>query len=175
LTSPLRSRFGVVNRLDFYKPKELLEIIQRSAKILEVELEEEAGLEIAKRARGTARIANRLLRRIRDFAQMEGDGAITKTIAEKSLNRLDVDSRGLDEMDKKILKVMLEKFNGGPVGINTLAIAIGENGETLEEIYEPYLIQEGLLQRTPRGRVVTELTYRHFGKLKGDKTQQRLF
>lgn len=175
LTSPLRSRFGVVNRLDFYKPEELLKIIERSAKILEVELREDAGLEIARRARGTARIANRLLRRIRDFAQMEGDGIITKELCEASLNRLDVDSLGLDEMDKRILKVMLEKFNGGPVGISTLAVAIGENGETLEEIYEPYLIQEGLLQRTPRGRVVTELTYRHFGKLKGKSFQEKLF
>ncbi len=172
LTSPLRSRFGVVNRLDYYRPEELLRIIRRSAKILEVEMNEDAGLEIAQRARGTARIANRLLRRVRDFAQMEGDGIINKSIAEASLERLDVDSLGLDEMDKRILTVLLEKFNGGPVGISTLAVAIGENSETLEEIYEPYLIQEGLLQRTPRGRVVTELAYRHFGKVKKHKAEQ---
>ncbi|MFQ5648391.1 MAG: Holliday junction branch migration DNA helicase RuvB [bacterium] len=176
LTSPLRSRFGVVNRLDFYKPEQLQKIIQRSAHILEVEMDEDAGFEIAQRSRGTARIANRLLRRIRDFAQVEGNGVISKEVAEASLNRLDVDRLGLDEMDKRILRVMVEKFNGGPVGISTLAVAIGEQGETLEEIYEPYLIQEGLLQRTPRGRVVTELTYRHFGISKGKRfKQEKLF
>ncbi len=173
LTSPLRSRFGVVNRLDFYRPEELMSIILRSAKILDVELTDDAALEIAARSRGTARIANRLLRRIRDFAQVEGDGVITRDLAEASLNKLDVDHLGLDEMDKRILRVMLDKFNGGPVGISTLAVAIGEQGETLEEIYEPYLIQEGLLQRTPRGRVATELTYRHFGRIKDKVPQQR--
>ncbi len=175
LTSPLRSRFGVVNRLDFYAPEQLYRIIMRSAKILEVEIEEQAGMEIAKRSRGTPRVSNRLLRRIRDFAQIEGDGVITAEIAHQSLLRLDVDEMGLDEMDKRILKVMIEKFNGGPVGINTLAVAIGEQGETLEEIYEPYLIQEGLMKRTPRGRVATELAYRHFGKIKPNVTQQNLF
>jgi len=175
LTAPLRSRFGVVNRLDFYRPEELLKIIQRSARILGVKLEEEAGFEVAKRARGTARIANRLLRRIRDFAEVEGDGTITFDVADKALTRLDVDSKGLDEMDKRILRLMMEKFNGGPVGVSTLAVAIGENGETLEEIYEPYLIQEGLIQRTPRGRVLTELAYRHFGKLKKKPFQENLF
>ncbi len=175
LTAPLRSRFGVVNRLDFYKPEELLKIIQRSARIFAIELAEDAGLEIAGRSRGTARVANRLLRRIRDFAQVEGDGKITPEIAELALTRLDVDQLGLDEMDKRILTVMMEKFNGGPVGINTLAVAIGEQGETLEEIYEPYLIQEGLLQRTPRGRIATEIAYRHFGKIKQKFNQQKLF
>lgn len=175
LTSPLRSRFGVVNRLDFYKPEQLYEIVMRSAGILELEIEDDAAFEIAKRARGTARIANRLLRRIRDFAQIEGNGKITTEISKQSLTRLDVDDLGLDEMDKRILKVLLEKFNGGPVGINTLAVAIGEQGETLEEIYEPYLIQEGFIKRTPRGRVVTELTYRHFGKLKSKIHQEGLF
>lgn len=175
LTSPLRSRFGVVNRLDFYTPEQLYQIIKRSTKILEIETVEKAGLEIATRSRGTPRIANRLLRRIRDFAQIEGDGSITEEITRTSLIRLDVDNLGLDEMDKRILKIMLEKFNGGPVGINTLAVAIGEQGETLEEIYEPYLIQEGLLQRTPRGRVATELAYRHFGILKPKLFQQKLF
>ena len=166
LTSPLRSRFGVVNRLDFYQPEHLFKIIKRSAKILDVEIEDEAGMEIARRSRGTPRIANRLLRRVRDFAQIEGNGAISSEIAEDSLTRLDVDKKGLDEMDKRILMLLLEKFDGGPVGINTLAVAIGELGETLEEIYEPFLIQEGFLKRTSRGRVATELTYRHFGKIK---------
>ncbi|MFQ5863598.1 MAG: Holliday junction branch migration DNA helicase RuvB [bacterium] len=175
LTSPLRSRFGVVNRLDFYQPKELLAIILRSAKILSVEIEDEAGLEIAGRSRGTPRIANRLLRRIRDFAQIEGNGIISKEVAQESLQRLDVDEKGLDEMDKRILITLLDKFNGGPVGISTLAVAIGELGETIEEIYEPFLIQEGLMKRTPRGRVVTELTYRHFGKIKQGSVQKKLF
>jgi Holliday junction DNA helicase RuvB len=175
LTSPLRSRFGVVNRLDFYVPEELFQIIRRSAKILNIEIHEDAGMEISGRSRGTPRIANRLLRRIRDFAQIQGNGTITKDIAQESLLRLDVDEKGLDEMDKRILKVMVEKFNGGPVGINTLAVAVGEQGETLEEIYEPYLIQEGLMKRTPRGRVATELTYRHFGITKKNFYQEKLF
>ncbi|MFQ5824841.1 MAG: Holliday junction branch migration DNA helicase RuvB [bacterium] len=175
LTSPLRSRLGVVNRLDFYKPEELLTIILRSAKILHVEINEDAGLEIARRSRGTPRIANRLLRRIRDFAQIEGNGVITQEVTQNSLHRLDVDEKGLDEMDKRILFTLLEKFDGGPVGLNTLAVAIGEQGETIEEIYEPYLIQEGLMKRTPRGRVLTELTYRHFGKIKHNSIQEKLF
>lgn len=175
LTSPLRSRFGVVNRLGYYKPEELFIIILRSAKILDVEINEEAGMEIACRSRSTPRIANRLLRRIRDFAQIEGNGIISKDVAQVSLNRLDVDEKGLDEMDKRILTTMLEKFSGGPVGISTLAVAIGEQSETLEEIYEPYLIQEGFLKRTPRGRVATELAYHHFGKLKQKPYQQKLF
>lgn len=175
LTSPLRSRFGVVNRLDFYSPEQLFLIIIRSAKILNVEIKEEAALEIARRARGTPRIANRLLRRIRDFAQVEGDGVITGALAQNALTRLGVDERGLDEMDIRILSILMDKFNGGPVGINTLAVAIGEQGETIEEIYEPYLIQEGLIKRTPRGRMATELTYKHFGKLEPKGFQQYLF
>ena len=175
LTSPLRSRFGVVNRLDFYTPEQLFTIIIRSAKILNVEIKEEAALEIARRARGTPRIANRLLRRIRDFAQVEGDGVITGALAQNALERLGVDERGLDEMDIRILSILMDKFNGGPVGINTLAVAIGEQGETIEEIYEPYLIQEGLIKRTPRGRMATELTYKHFGKLEPKGFQQYLF
>lgn len=175
LTAPLRSRFGVVNRLDFYKPEELLEIIQRSAKIFDIEMEADAGFEIARRSRGTARIANRLLRRLRDFAQVEGNGKITLELAKSSLIKLDVDELGLDEMDKRILKLLIEKFNGGPVGINTLAVAIGEQGETIEEIYEPYLIQEGLIQRTQRGRIATDLTYKHFGLLKQNNLQEKLF
>jgi Holliday junction DNA helicase RuvB len=175
LTSPLRSRFGVVSRLDFYEPEELLEIINRSARILEVVIDNTAALELARRSRGTARIANRLLRRIRDFAQIEGDGSITEKLAQESLAKLDVDERGLDEMDKRILNTLMEKFGGGPVGNSTLAVAIGEQAETLEEIYEPYLIQEGLIKRTPRGRVATELTYKHFGKSKPGMIQQKLF
>jgi Holliday junction DNA helicase RuvB len=175
LTSPLRSRFGVVNRLDFYKPEQLLQIVERSAEILKVEIDSEAALELAKRSRGTARIANRLLRRIRDFAEIEGDGVITTEIAIASLTRLDVDHLGLDEMDKRILLIMIDKFNGGPVGISTIAVAIGEQGETVEEIYEPYLIQEGLIKRTPRGRIATELAYKHFGKVQSKVSQQKLF
>jgi len=175
LTSPLRSRFGVVNRFDFYTPEELSAILNRSAAILDVRLDGEAAREIARRSRGTPRVANRLLRRIRDFAQIEGDGRISAEIARNSLVRLDVDELGLDDMDKRILRVLLEKFSGGPVGINTLAVAVGENAETLEEIYEPYLIQEGLLKRTPKGRVATELTYQHFGVKVRKPVQQRLF
>ncbi len=163
LTSPLRARFGVVNRLDYYLPEDLLKIVLRSARLLNVEITEEAAMEIARRSRGTPRIANRLLRRIRDFAQVDADGVITMEVALRSLDRLDVDARGLDEMDKRILKALIEKFNGGPVGINTLATAIGEESGTLEEVYEPYLIQQGFLSRTPRGRVATELAYKHFG------------
>jgi Holliday junction DNA helicase RuvB len=175
LTSPLRSRFGVVNRLDFYDAAQLFKIILRSSAILNIAIADEAGMEVARRSRGTPRIANRLLRRIRDFAQIEADGNISFEIAQRSLHRLDVDEKGLDEMDKRILKVMVEKFGGGPVGISTLAVAVGEQGETLEEIYEPYLIQEGLIKRTPRGRVVTDLTYRHFGFTKKSVYQQKLF
>lgn len=175
LSSPLRSRFGVVNRLDYYHAGDLVKIVVRSAKILTVEVNDAAAAEIAKRSRGTPRIANRLLRRLRDFAQVEGDGVITEDLAENALSRLDVDEKGLDEMDKRILTVMINKFNGGPVGINTLAVAIGEEGETLEEIYEPYLIKEGLMKRTPRGRVVTELTYRHLGLTRPQSYQKDLF
>ncbi len=173
LTSPLRARFGVVNRLDYYTPEDLLRIVLRSARLLKVEITEEAALEIARRSRGTPRIANRLLRRIRDFAQVDADGTITLEVALRSLDRLDVDSRGLDDMDKRILRALIEKFNGGPVGINTLATAIGEESGTLEEVYEPYLIQQGFLTRTPRGRVATELAYEHFGLVKRVHPWQR--
>lgn len=159
LTSPLRSRFGVVSRLDYYLSEELARILFRSAKLLRINVEEDGIQEIAKRARGTPRIANRLLRRVRDFAQVEGDGRITKSVAVNALERLDVDQRGLDEMDKRILSIIIEKFSGGPVGINTLAVAAGEDNGTIEEIYEPYLIKEGLLKRTPRGREATPLAY----------------
>jgi Holliday junction DNA helicase RuvB len=163
LTSPLRARFGVVGRLDYYAPEDLQKIVLRSAQILGVSITEEAALEIARRSRGTPRVANRLLRRIRDFAQIDADGVITREVAERSLERLDVDRCGLDDMDKRILRVLIEKFNGGPVGLKTLATAVGEQTDTIEEVYEPFLIQQGFLNRTPRGRVATDLAYKHFG------------
>jgi Holliday junction DNA helicase RuvB len=163
LTSPLRARFGVVSRLDYYKPEELEKIIVRSSQVLGIVIENEAAREIARRSRGTPRIANRLLRRIRDFAQVSGNGAVDVEITKESLLRLDVDEVGLDDMDKQILYALINKFNGGPVGINTLAIAVGEPSDTLEEVYEPFLIQEGFLNRTPRGRVATDLAFNHLG------------
>ncbi|MDZ7332061.1 MAG: Holliday junction branch migration DNA helicase RuvB [candidate division KSB1 bacterium] len=174
LTSPLRARFGVVSRLDYYTPDELTLIIHRSARILGIEIDPEAAMEIARRSRGTPRIANRLLRRIRDFAQVTGDGKITLQLAIESLHQLDVDARGLDEMDKRILMTIIEKFNGGPVGINTLALAVGEESDTLEEVYEPFLVQQGFLHRTPRGRVATEQAYRHFNLALKSPRQQKL-
>lgn len=161
LTSPMRARFGVVGRLDYYTAHDIGKVIMRSARILKVEIDEGGCAEIASRSRGTPRIANRLLRRLRDFAEVQSDGKITEKLARESLERLDVDEMGLDEMDKRILTVLIEKFHGGPVGISTLAVAIGEEAETLEEIYEPFLIQEGLLERTPRGRVATEAAFTH--------------
>jgi Holliday junction DNA helicase RuvB len=175
LTAPMRARFGVVNRLDYYQPDDLNRIIERSVKIFGVEADPEGLQEIAKRSRGTPRVANRLLRRIRDFAQVEGDGRISKTITLSSLERLDVDHHGLDEMDKRILSVIVEKFNGGPVGLNTLAVAVGEESGTLEEIYEPFLIQEGFLKRTPRGREATLMAYQTLGVAPDGASQQRLF
>jgi Holliday junction DNA helicase RuvB len=163
LTGPMRARFGVVARLDYYLPEQLTLIVKRSAQLLGVEILPEAAMEVGRRARGTPRVANRLLRRIRDFAQIDGKKAVDLHLAGAALNRLEVDELGLDEMDKRILAAIIEKFAGGPVGINTLAVAVGEEGETLEEIYEPFLIQQGLLQRTSRGRVATELAYRHLG------------
>jgi Holliday junction DNA helicase RuvB len=175
LTSPLRSRFGVVSRLDYYLAEELAQILFRSAKLLQINVEEDGIREIAQRARGTPRIANRLLKRVRDFAQVEGDGRITKNIAVDALKRLDVDHRGLDEMDKRILSIIIEKFSGGPVGINTLAVAAGEDNGTIEEIYEPYLIKEGLLKRTPRGREATPLAYSTLNMPLPGSIQRRLF
>lgn len=163
LTAPLRDRFGVVNRLEFYSPEELTVIIKNSAKILRVEIEEQGSLELARRSRGTPRLANRLLKRVRDFAQVKYDGAITEEIANDALNLLEVDKLGLDYIDRCILKTMIEKFSGGPVGLDTLAASIGEDATTLEDVYEPYLIKNGFLNRTPRGRAVTDLTYKHFG------------
>ena len=175
LTSPLRSRFGVVSRLDFYPPEDLYKIVQRSAKILNVFITDEGALEIARRARGTPRVANRLLRRVRDFAQVKAKGKIDRKVAIEALKMLDVDEIGLDEMDKRILEVIIQKFKGGPVGVNTIAVAVGEEEDTIEEIYEPFLIQEGLLARTPRGRIATDLAYQHLEIKKESKDQGELF
>lgn len=163
LTSPLRDRFGVISRLEFYNPKELCIIVSRSARILNIEIEEEGAIEIARRSRGTPRIANRLLRRVRDFAQVRAGGVITKIVADDALKMLDVDKLGFDGMDRKILLTIIEKFGGGPVGIETLSAAISEERDTIEDVYEPYLIQEGYIDRTPRGRAATRLAYQHFG------------
>lgn len=176
LTSPMRDRFGVVARLDYYSPPDLYQIVRRSARILSVEIEDDGAKEIAGRSRGTPRICNRLLRRIRDFAQVEADNVITQNVAQDALKRLEVDDYGLDEMDKRILGVLIEKFDGGPVGINSLSVAVGEESDTIEEVYEPYLIQEGFLQRTSRGRIATPLAYRRFNKTQNSSSEQeRLF
>ncbi len=165
LTSPLRARFGITNRLDYYNVPQLTSIVIRSARILDISIDEENGAtEIARRSRGTPRIANRLLRRARDFAQVIGDGIITRDIADHALNALEVDEHGLDDMDKRILACIMDKYSGGPVGLNTLAIAVGEEPGTIEEVYEPYLIQEGYLQRTPRGRELTAAGYSLLGR-----------
>ena len=163
LTAPLRSRFGVISRLDYYHAEQLKKVIERSAGILGTKILPEGSFEIARRSRGTPRIANRLLRRTRDFAEVKGDGTIDKGIANMALTALEVDEFGFDEMDKRILKTIIEKFSGGPVGLNTLAVAVGEESGTLEEVYEPFLIQQGFLNRTPRGREATPLAYKHFG------------
>ena len=162
LTAPLRDRFGVVNRLNFYNSEELQTIIERSAEVLEIGIDPEGALEIARRSRGTPRLANRLLKRVRDFAQVKYDGQITLEIARDALNHLEVDTIGLDQTDRNLLKTMMETFEGRPVGLDTLAVAIGEDSGTIEDVYEPYLIQNGLIQRTPRGRVVTRSAYEHF-------------
>ena len=162
LSAPLRDRFGVISRLEYYKPEELQQIVNRTASILETEIDDEASREIALRSRGTPRIANRLLRRVRDFAQVKGNGMITGELARESLNLLQVDRLGLDHIDHKLLKGIIEKFKGGPVGLDTIAATIGEEAETIEDVYEPYLLQIGFLQRTPRGRMVTDAVYKHF-------------
>ena len=164
LTAPLRDRFGVIHRLEFYSVDELKVIIQHSAVILGVKIDEEGALELARRSRGTPRLANRILKRVRDFAQVKYDGAITKEIANTALDLMDVDKMGLDHIDRNILCTMIEKFKGGPVGLDTLAAAIGEDAGTIEDVYEPYLIKNGFLNRTPRGRVVTERAYHHLGQ-----------
>jgi Holliday junction DNA helicase RuvB len=163
LTNPLRDRFGIVARLEFYTPEELARIVHRSASLLEVPMEETGALEIARRSRGTPRIANRLLRRVRDYAQVKADGTVSAEIADLALKMLDVDKLGFDVMDRKLLLAVLEKFGGGPVGVESLAAAIGEERDTIEDVLEPYLIQQGYLMRTPRGRVATQSAYQHFG------------
>ena len=163
LTNPLRDRFGIVARLEFYTTDELTLIVERSANLLKAKIDPSGASEIAKRARGTPRIANRLLRRVRDFAEVKGTGVITKTMADAALAMLDVDPSGFDEMDRKLLEAILHKFDGGPVGIDNLAAAIGEERDTIEDVLEPYLIQQGYLQRTSRGRIATRLAYEHFG------------
>ncbi len=180
LSSPLRSRFGISNRLDYYHTEQLERILFRSAGLLNIKAIPEAIQELAKRSRGTPRIANRLLRRCRDFAQAEKklkqfEGVISKEVAEYALAALEVDEFGLDDMDKRILRTIVEKYRGGPVGLNTLAVAVGEEAGTIEEVYEPYLIQEGFLQRTPRGREATEKVYKHFGLKHGRSTDPTLF
>ncbi|SFA38676.1 Holliday junction DNA helicase subunit RuvB [Parageobacillus thermantarcticus] len=163
LSAPLRDRFGVISRLEYYQPEHLTQIVMRTAEILHVDIKAEAALEIARRSRGTPRIANRLLRRVRDFAQVRGDGTITFSLAKEALELLQVDRLGLDHIDRKLIKAIMEKFNGGPVGIDTIAATIGEETQTIEDVYEPYLLQIGFLQRTPRGRIVTPIAYEHFG------------
>ncbi len=167
ITPPMRSRFGVVLRLDFYSPDDLLRIIHRSAGLLEVSIDDEGAREISRRSRGTPRIANRLLRRIRDFAEVKGEGRIDREMADYALGMLEVDAKGLNEMDRRILSTIIEKFSGGPVGINSLTVAVAEEPETIEDVYEPFLIQEGLLQRTSRGRVVTDSGYAHMNASRG--------
>ncbi len=172
LTSPLRDRFGVVHRLDYYNEKELETILTRSAGILEIDIVPEGANEIARRSRGTPRIANRLLRRVRDYAQVKADGIITREVASDALEMMEVDAKGLDKMDHKLLLALIEKYSGGPVGIESLAATISEEKDTIEEVLEPYLIQTGFIQRTPRGRVATPLAYKHFNKLPPSQNDQ---
>jgi len=178
LSSPFRDRFGVVVRLDFYTDEELTRIVERAASILKITIESEAAKEIAGRSRGTPRVANRLLRRARDFAQVKGEETLTLDISRYTLERLEIDDRGFDKMDRKVLLTVIDKFAGGPVGIGTIAAAIGEERETIEDIYEPYLLQEGFMKRTPRGRMATEAAYKHLGRKQEDKgasSQKTLF
>jgi len=163
LTAPLRARFGIVHRLDFYAEDEIREIVQRSARIIDVPIDRDATLELAKRARGTPRVANRLLRRVRDYAQVRANGHITMDVARRALSLLEVDERGFDDSDRRLLRTIIEKFNGGPVGVASLAAAMSEERDTIEDIYEPFLIQIGFLVRTPRGRVATARAYEYFG------------
>ena len=174
LTSPLRDRFGVIDRLNFYATEELQRIVRRSSGLLEITIDQEAAAEVARRSRGTPRIANRLLRRVRDFAQVAGSGAVTRDAVVSSMKRLEVDEKGFDEMDRRLLLTIIEKFDGGPVGLETLAAALGEEKDTLEDVYEPYLIQEGFLDRSPRGRVATKLCFEYFGKKRSAPGQERL-
>ena len=169
LSAPLRDRFGVVSRLEFYKPEELCQIIRRSAKVLGVKIDEAGAMELARRSRGTPRLANRLLKRVRDFAQVRFHGDITKEAADYTLDLLEVDKFGLDHIDRRVLLTMIDQFDGGPVGLDTLAAAIGEDAATLEDVYEPYLLQNGLIARTPRGRMATAAAYEHFHRHKSEK------
>lgn len=178
LTPPLRERFGVILRVDFYEPEDLQIIVQRSATLLEIPIKKEGAFEIAKRSRGTPRVANRILRRVRDFAQVEAEGVITQDVAMHALNMLDVDEEGLDKMDRLIMLTIMEKFNGGPIGLDTLSTAVCEEKDTLEDVYEPFLIQKGFIKRTPRGRKATKKAYGHFGlKMRDDidPDQKKLF
>jgi Holliday junction DNA helicase RuvB len=174
LTSPLRDRFGVIDRLNFYSPAELQTIVQRSAGLLRVTIAPDAALEIARRSRGTPRIVNRLLRRVRDFAQVRGDGGVDAKQVASAMERLEVDERGFDEMDRRLLLLIIDKFDGGPVGLETLAAALNEEKDTIEDVYEPFLIQEGFLDRTPRGRQATRLAYEHLGKRRPESRQEKL-
>jgi Holliday junction DNA helicase RuvB len=174
VTAPLRSRFGIVHRLDFYTPEDLGEILRRSATILNIALEEEGAAEVARRSRGTPRVANRLLRRVRDYAEVRAQGRVTGEVAREALERLGVDAHGLDEVDRNLMLTILQKFSGGPVGLNTIAAALSEEEDAIEEIYEPYLMQMGLLDRTQRGRVATPLAYKHFG-MEMPRAQNPLF
>ncbi|MFZ7112890.1 MAG: Holliday junction branch migration DNA helicase RuvB [Desulfatiglandales bacterium] len=171
LTPPLRERFGVILRVDYYKPEDLKTIVTRSAGLLEIPINDEGAYEIARRSRGTPRVANRLLRRVRDYAEVEADGKITWEVARRALKMLDVDERGLDKMDRHIMLTIIEKFDGGPIGVDTLAAAVSEEKDTIEDVYEPFLIQLGYIKRTPRGRVVTRLAYDHFGITMEEKGQ----
>ncbi len=174
LTSPLRDRFGVIDLLNFYAPDELRTIVMRSASLLRIKITADAASEIARRARGTPRIVNRLLRRARDFAQVQGDGTITNELVASAMKRLEVDERGFDEMDRRLLLLVIDKFEGGPVGIETIAAALNEERDTIEDVYEPYLLQEGFLDRTPRGRQATRLAYDYFGRKKAPSSQEKL-
>jgi holliday junction DNA helicase RuvB len=174
LTSPLRDRFQIQERLEFYTPADLERILERSARILGVSLDKTGSGEMARRSRGTPRIANRLLRRVRDFAEVEGDGRITREVADRALERLQIDPQGLDPMDRKVMLTIIEKFGGGPVGVDTVAASVGEQRDTIEDVYEPYLLQEGFLQRTPRGRMATQRAYRYFGKAMPQSSQGTL-
>jgi holliday junction DNA helicase RuvB len=178
LTSPMRARFGIEMRLNYYPPSDLEMIVRRTSEVLKVPIDDGGASEIARRSRGTPRVANRLLNRVRDYAQIKADGTITKAVADRALEMLDVDQFGLDDMDARILKTIIEKFDGGPVGISSIAAAVGEDGGTIEEVYEPFLVQNGFLQRTTRGRIATTEAYRHFGYTpppQRENTQQTLF
>jgi Holliday junction DNA helicase RuvB len=171
LTPPLRERFGVVLRVEFYSPEDLRKIVQRSAKLLDIPISEDGAFELSGRSRGTPRVANRLLRRVRDYAQVEAQGVITQEVAKEALDMLGVDGRGLDKMDRHIMLTIIQKFNGGPIGLDTLSAAVSEEKDTLEDVYEPFLIQMGYIKRTPRGRVATKLAYSHFGIPMDDRDQ----